>query len=286
MVKAFVTIDTDLEFETGVKGDSQARKQKWSDLASIQASYKRLDKLRAIAQNFTWFVRADNEFESLFNNPFYLFDELKEFWSECLNKRDGLGWHPHIYNQLIPELDDQKVCEYLKRYFPQLKEKFPMITATRMGWGFCTSKVIQTLNSLKIKVDSSGLPGSVKLPLKDWSRTTNKPYNPSNEDYQVPGNLEILELPITSFPLKAPYDAKPVPRYLNLSYDIAQILPLLKKAVSELNEIVLIVHPFELIKHTKPHGLITYSLDNAISVLKALVNECKIQNKIIEFGTL
>jgi hypothetical protein len=80
------------------------------------------------------------------------------------------------------------------------------VRSTRTGWDYASDVLFRQLDSLGILVDFSALPGNLawykigRETLRvDWSRCPSEPYHPNSHDYQRPGNLKLIEIPITQF---------------------------------------------------------------------------------------
>jgi hypothetical protein len=77
--------------------------------------------------------------------------------------------------------------------------------SVRMGWNTMSNAIMRTLDANGLLVDASAIPGTFSSGkfgkrdnIYDWSRVPEVPYHPSYEDYQSPGNMKILEIPIST----------------------------------------------------------------------------------------
>ena len=85
------------------------------------------------------------------------------------------------------------------------------IHATRTGWDYADSALMARLDMLGVRVDFSALPGQCawlavaddRIPV-DWHRCPAAPYHPDRADYQSPGTLRLLEVPMTPFRRSVP----------------------------------------------------------------------------------
>jgi hypothetical protein len=162
----------------------------------------------------TVFVRIDDQIRH-YRDDLFILEKVVSAIERGGRPNIELGWHPHLYAE---------------------------------------SSVMRTLDRLGFEVDSSAFPGrSVRDDYRhfDWTRCDNRPYFPSIEDYQVQGaeNLRLLEVPITTIPIGAPYDRIPVVRAINPCFRSE----LFQKAIADnedrlrqLGFCVLIFHPDEL----------------------------------------
>jgi hypothetical protein len=307
-----LTFDTDLpftsDFNKTLKDATLWRKQMWQDRTNLASP---IESISAIREDnilidsdgkkpvFTWFVRADNEFDYLFKDALFVIKNLKDQLVSLKSKGDEIAWHPHVHNisekGFNQEKDETRVIDDLNHTFKLLKDECFLdkfnIRSSRLGWGFCTNKIIKNLEELGISVDSSALPERVDSgkECKDWTGTPLHPYFPSTTDYRVEtgtAKLDIIEMPITTHPIKTSYDKMPIIRYLNLSYNLDFLKPILSKLVAELDFINFITHPFELESSNRKHELITYDIKNAKNLIRFLVEECKRQKRPFRFITI
>ena len=157
----------------------------------------------------TWFIRVDN-------GPVY--DEMLTLYREKILKLkslgDEIGIHIHTWvwdstlaqwkQTLDPDEESKIVVNSLSLFKKNLN--FSPLSA-RMGWNTMSNAIMQTLDQNCLMVDSSAIPGtssSGKISKRDnfydWSRAPKTPYHPDSKDYQSPGNLKILEMPISCSP--------------------------------------------------------------------------------------
>ncbi|MBW2987965.1 hypothetical protein KY318_00505 [Candidatus Woesearchaeota archaeon] len=303
-LKVLLTFDTDMEFICIERVQTRVRREAWSNISQIKQSFLKLEPLRKFKDSFgnpavfTWFVRADNEFEILFGDPLYLINALSDFLRQAVEKGDEIGWHPHIYKFLggvwQQERDEELVCHYLREYWQLIQRLEFRVEASRMGWGYCTNRIMKTLNELGIGWDSSAIPGRVDCSgeFKNWEKTPLTPYHPYIRDYRVPppnGSTQcyaITEVPITTFPIKAPYDEHPKHRYLNLSYDSRILKPFISKSVRKLEYVTFITHPYELMPSNQKHGLITHDISTAKENISWIISECQRLGRRLKFITI
>jgi hypothetical protein len=153
------------------------------------------------------------------------------------------------------------VAAELERYAPLAQSHG--LTAVRMGWGFHTNQTLATLARLRFATDSSAIPRpryTWEVATRDWASTPAVPFHPSAGDYRIPGApaLDILEVPISTAPVAAPYDEGPVVRYINPAYRPALLAPVLWGWPSRHRHLVTVTHPYELVPAGEPHGLLAF----------------------------
>jgi hypothetical protein len=75
-----------------------------------------------------------------------------------------------------------------------------------MGWNYMSNAIMHQLEKDGILYDASCIPGTQSRLMygrrdnfSDWSRAPTSPFNPSYVDYQAPGKMKILEIPVTAY---------------------------------------------------------------------------------------
>ena len=88
----------------------------------------------------------------------------------------------------------------------------------RHGEGWHTPETYATVERLGFLCDSTAIPGRVGAaghPM-NWESAPNRPYFPSSDDLRKAGpERALLELPMNTWLVEAPYDATPRIRYIN-----------------------------------------------------------------------
>src|SRR5262249_27642296 len=117
------------------------------------------------------------------------------------------GWHFHLmsYDPARRSFGFDADPAWLNAAHDALGAHFD-VRSTRIGWDYGSTALFNRLNTLGIAVDFSALPGHVgwqwaghdRLRV-DWSKSPDAPYHPADDDYQRPGNLRLLEVPIAHF---------------------------------------------------------------------------------------
>lgn len=253
------------------------------------------DKIKNVLERFpriktTWFVRIDNGMEKIFGASDYI---LKKYKKEVAWLRDNgheIGWHIHSYdlsNDLWKQnVSDSSVLEEIK-HLSTVVHKNGITDSVRIGGTYQSTAIMNLLNDLAFKYDSSALPRPMYPWMKgftDWSTTPKYPYYPSKYDYRIPEpnhSLDILEVPITTKKIRAPYDSNDgVLRYVNVAYKEG----IFNSVFNELEDnCVLIAHPSEIVKYPDnnivDHPLISYSL-------KTFEQNLNMLNQKFDFATI
>ncbi len=258
-----LTVDTDPD---GLSGRVTNRNTlQWEGLKRLQqlpdefADFAKLGRIP-----ITWFVRADGQLESIFGSAAYLLETHSEFWMQIEAAGDELGWHPHLYRQLKTEdtalliTDPIEALEELERLWGKLNGTFRP-TAFRNGEGWHTPETYATIERLDFRCDSTAIPGRTGgsgNPMK-WTGAPNQPYFPAANDLCNPGPARsMLELPMNTWLLQAPYDSAPRTRYMNPAVHPHLFANALKNwenacaaSPSDLSIWVMIFHPDEVLAH-------------------------------------
>jgi hypothetical protein len=171
----------------------------------------------------TWFVRADGQLESILGNAGYLLETYDTFWARVRKAGDEVAWHPHLYRQEKSEdaaviiTDPIEAQDELERLWNKLKGVLAP-TAFRNGEGWHTAETYSTVERLGFRCDSTAIPGrrgGSGHPM-NWEGAPNQPYFPAANDLCKSGPARsMLELPMNTWLLHAPYDSAPQTRYMN-----------------------------------------------------------------------
>lgn len=183
----------------------------------------------------TWHLRSDHQIYNIWGNWCYPVREYASLWNEFEKSGDEIGWHPHLWrldktkNIWYQEIDDNNwISNCLKNGYHEISKIF-RIKSVRMGWGFHNNYTMNILHSLGIRYDLSAAPdiknkGSIRN-IYDWEGTTKYPYFPSKHNYKIEDknlseNLEIMEIPITTYPI--PFYLRALTRKKNMVANIAK----------------------------------------------------------------
>jgi len=159
----------------------------------------------------TFFLRADEQIRSLCGS---FSDVFRDFYDR-IRAPFSVAWHPHLFRWSESSgcwqqeyQDNEWMREMLTDCHDDLVSQGFRITSCKMGWCFHNNSTITTLSDLSVDADFSALPG-IRRPGRlingisfqdrfDWSKTAAEPYHPNKCNYQKPGSLRILEIPLTT----------------------------------------------------------------------------------------
>lgn len=272
------TIDVDND------GMTDADERNVLEWESVSAVPQIADLFMARGLPATWFVRADNHLAEVYGDAAWLLETRAALWSRIRAMGHAVEWHPHIVRRdaqgwFVPENDDARCAAALHAVHDSLRANGHEFIAVRIGEAFHGNQSMRTLSALGYRVDSSALPSRKRNDSRryfDWQPTPNRPYHPSAHDYRVGGDdpLAILEVPMTSVPVEAPYDPRPLPRYLNLSYRRDILSAAFARHLRSLEEgehtVVTVLHPEEVLPHAE-HGLYAYEFESVEANLDHLL---------------
>ena len=176
----------------------------WQCLDNVE---RFLDAAGGTLPPITWLIRADESvrFSTDCFDSGYL--SRQQLWQSLASRGHELGWHFHLmsYDKARGSFGFDADPAWLSSAHHAIAAHFA-VRATRTGWDYGSDVLLRRLDALGIVVDFSALPGHIgwqwagsdKLRV-DWSRCPKTPYHPSSDDYQRPGELALLEVPITPF---------------------------------------------------------------------------------------
>jgi hypothetical protein len=260
----------------------------WEGLNYVQSLP---DELNGISNSvgrvpITWFVRADGQLERAFGTPGYLLEKYSHFWTMVQNSGDEVAWHPHLYRQgssadAITIIDDPlEAQDELERLWNKVKATLRP-TSFRNGEGWHLPETFATVEQLGFDCDSTVIPGRKGGPSHpmNWEGAPNQPYFPGLHDLCKPGPLRtMIELPMNTWYLQAPYDEAPRLRYMNpaVRSDLfARALETWRVTCglmsAELCVWVMILHPDEVLTSRGPDALYSRSIEGLCSNLLAMV---------------
>ena len=166
-----------------------------------------LDAADGALPPITWLIRADESVRFCTGRFDSGFLSRRQLWQSLADRGDELGWHFHLmsYDEARGAFGFDADPSWLSSAHHAIGRHFA-VRATRTGWDYGSDVLLRRLDALGIVVDFSALPGHIgwqwaggdKLRV-DWSRCPRSPYHPSSDDYQRPGDLALLEVPITPF---------------------------------------------------------------------------------------
>jgi hypothetical protein len=224
----------------------------------------------------TWFVRADQQIRDVYGHAAYLLERHAPLWKQLKSQGDEIGWHPHVYSRsggnglYRAEYDEKWLASELRETYAQLTTRGYEFCSVRVGEAIGGNAIIEGLAEAGLQVDSSAIPGRRRSDGSrtfDWFPTPNFPYWPSKSDYRVPGKvaLPILEVPMTTVTVRAPYDTVPRVRYVNLAYRPHIFVGAVERWLDSLGGsgsqavLTLIMHPDELLPARQDHPLFEHT---------------------------
>ena len=297
-----LTIDVDSDFFDSSLSSGTNSELQWEGIKKgIPLLIDILKKYRDSWGNpfkITWFVRVDNQIKTVYGDSAYLLTKYNDLWKKRLEKGDEIGWHPHLYrrfeNKWVQETRQIHISKILKdSHTAMIKEGFSPISS-RIGEAFQSNEIMLKLCKMGIKIDSTAMPGRVRIDgdrCIDWSGTPQNPYNPSNTDYRLSakGNdtINILEVPMSMIETKTDYDKVSLKRYVDLSFKNSIIKDGLEDYIRDNNYLVSITHPSTVFPLSeKKHCLIAFDISEVEKNLNTIISECEKTGKKIRSLTL
>lgn len=295
-LEVFVSVDLDPD----PQGDATSNALSWAAvddicprIADVLSSTRGDDHQAATA---TWFVRSDDRVAAAHDgHAGWLVEHLKPLLTDRQSLGDCVGWHPHIEARAsggwANAADSTAMPGILERGAAAFRAQGFEPRCTRMGGNAGSKDILSVLEQLGVHVDSSAMPGRARNDEVfgfDWTTTPARPYRPSMADYRLPGEPAhaITEVPLTMLPIKAPYDAEPVTRYMDLSFRNEFLVPALDAVMATAERLVTIMHPATLFPTTSPHGLLAHSFDVFERNLESLFEQAHRLGRTITFSTL
>jgi hypothetical protein len=252
-----------------------------SDLLIFEKKINYIQKILNINFPITWFLRCDDTVKyELGSEDGFLF-LIKNFIERRKKKGDYFGFHPHLYQLkkkkwiLIKDnfILKKKLYRFIKKwesfFFNQKK-------ISRIGDLYMNNFILKILDDNQFFLDTTALPGRKRFDdffSFDWSKTKNKPYHPSINNYQVTGikTRRILELPISTINFKSNYDKFRLNRYLNPAFKNTYLINSINQLKFTKN-IISLTHPFEFLDlHKNKNNLFSESQDEIINNFKLIL---------------
>ena len=218
-MKAFIHVDADPDSDTDLLFSSRPQgnphENHWKSLRliiSVFEAYREDMSDAGYDLKASFFLRADEQVRALFGG----FSSAFAMFYDDIRRSFGVGWHPHLLRWFDEpkcwaqeSKDGTWMREMLTNCSDDLKRQGFNFKHTKMGWCFHTNHSMQTLSNLGIEADFSALPGA-RSPGRlirnksfqdkyEWRKTQPHPYHPSQQNYQTPGDLRILEIPQTTY---------------------------------------------------------------------------------------
>ncbi len=155
----------------------------------------------------TWLLRSDESVRFATGKFDSGFQVRPSFWRSMIDRGHEIGWHMHLasFKREQGHFGFDPQPPWLRAAHEALAAHAP-VAATRTGWDFGSNHLMNQFESVGVRVDFSALPGNIVWPragtdtLKvDWLRCPDVPYHPATDDYQRPGQMRLLEIPIAQF---------------------------------------------------------------------------------------
>jgi hypothetical protein len=186
----------------------------------------------------TWLVRVDD-------GPMQgsMFDLYRKEMVELKSNGDEIGIHIHTFawnpelSKWVQTKDPTLETRIVRRSIATFKRKTGFAPlSVRMGWYTMSNEIMRTLDANGLLVDSSAIPGTYSSGkfgerdnIYDWVKAPNVPYHPNYDDYQTPGNMRILEIPISTQGAKKPSIFAKLVNRLSGIEGLVRLLPLARR---------------------------------------------------------
>lgn len=243
----------------------------------------------------TWFVRCDDQIESMTGSPTYLLEYYRDLWLQHQRRADEIAFHPHLYKQEVEQWEQDTCPETLRkqifRSLEAMKSAGFQTQVSRIGEAFSSNAVMSALEEAGIRCDSTAMPGRARED-KDrnlnWAPTPTHAYHPSHDDYRVQGERErrLIEVPMSMLETHADYDSAPRMRYLDLSFHPRALHERIPSLVANTETIVTVTHPSAVLPRKEAHGLLSFNPKAFEENLCFLLQECAKQDRPVRFVTL
>ena len=262
-MKTIISVDFDAWFQNRPPWSSPGKSQ--FDVCPIVNFIERFQR------SITVFVREDKETIRDFGVG-YFYNLINSIQSLPIE----IGWHPHVFDNNNNIVREESIL--LSELRNILKQSSFVQQCKLVRVGACQSgNSIMSFLAENFDIDSSAMSRCVRrdfLRWYDWSETQGGVYYPSVADYRVTGDLayDILEVPITTFDILAPYEESPKRRILNPSVRASLFQKSVlnsKDALTSLDCLVVACHAEEL-EYGYVNDLYVYGLDNFFENLRFL----------------
>jgi len=241
---------------------------------------------------------VDNQLKEIYGNAAYLLIKYRGLWEKVEEEGDEIGWHPHLYRKLEGKWIQETRYSYIKK---DLQESHKAMIETgfspvcsRIGEAFQSNEIMIELFRLGIKIDSTAMPGRVRIDHErhiDWNGTPCDPYYPSKTDYRFPGkkgdSIGILEVPMSMIETKTDYDEKSLKRYVDLSFRNHIMKDGLEAHIRNSDYLISITHPSTILPlYNINHPLVSYDIAEVEKNINTIISECNRLGKKIRFITV
>jgi len=296
-----ITFDTDSDPASNL--DQRDKKVLgWKSLKNLNLIRKTINNVEKKIKKtipISWFVRCDNQIKYYHGDSCWLLKKYESFWKKEIKKKSELQWHAHLYklvnNKWVFNDDLNKIEVELKNNFKNIKKYFTP-NCIRIGEAYMNNKLMKIIKKIGLKADSSAIPGRKrddKEKYFNWIGAPNTPYIPSSINYRRKNKTDkksnFFEIPMNTILIKAPYDKKPIKRYINLSFWPNLVNKNLKEYFFKQKYLVSITHPYEVLSsfgNNKNNQLISFRLNSVIKNIENFIHLSKKLNYEIKFITI
>jgi hypothetical protein len=294
-----VTVDVDNDDMTTTGNRSGDR---WASIALVPSISAIFERENTPA---TWFVRADRQIKLNYGSTTHFLNTHDVMWRHLESKGHEIAWHPHLYartenGQFVPEYEDGACKEQLISSYSDICHSGWKMYSARIGEAFGSNAITATLRSFGLEADSTAIPGRHRSPLNerlDWRLTPNSPYIQDPSDYRVATRQHqgdpLVQVPMTTVPIQAEYDAGPIQRYINLTYHPAILLDRLGGYLDSLEQqsstlawVTTILHPDEVLPRPERHALYAFDIRAVEANLRGLLDHVNSRGWDIECTTI
>ena len=156
----------------------------------------------------TWLIRADESVRVRSGDFASGYTSRRALWQILAANGHELGWHMHLmsYDAHRGRFGFDPHPKWLTEAWQAISACY-QVRSVRTGWDYASNALFRQLESFGIAVDFSAIPGGLAWHsvgsdrfVVDWSRCGGTPYHPSADDYQAPGSMSLLEIPLAQFP--------------------------------------------------------------------------------------
>lgn len=294
-----LTIDTDPDGLSGTTTNRQTLE--WNGLEHIRNLPEELAGSNSPGQiPITWFVRADGQLESILGSTGYLLEKYEGFWNEITRFGHELAWHPHLYRQagreesVVMITDPVEARDELERLWDLINKSLPA-AAFRNGEGWHSPETYAVVERLGFRCDSTAIPGrkGTKGHPMNWEGAPNGPYFPAEDLCKSGPARDLLELPMNTWLLQAPYDTAPRVRYMNPAVHPIFFAKALKNwenackyLAPDLHVWVMILHPDEVLPTAVEDALYARSISDVCKNLTSVVESLQRLEHDFEWTTV
>ena len=245
----------------------------------------------------TWFVRVDDQLESIYGSPTYLLEHYGNMWRSYSEVGDEIAWHPHLYrrnqNRWELEIDQEPLHRQMEKAYQSMWDLGYKPLSSRIGEAYGSLDLMMKLEALGLFCDSTAMPGRKRKDASrtiDWGPTPQTPYYPSKSDYRVSGedHFNLLELPMSMVTTQTGYDKKPLKRYVDLSFRNDVIGMGIREYVNDASLFITVTHPAGVLNeiYDGEHGLVGFSMDNFRANVETIIEACESAGRTFEFVTI